>query len=177
MNPLHFFLLFLKASLFSTGGTGNLPSIHTDLMARGWSTDRQFAESLAIGQIAPGPSGLWVISLGFLMDGWRGAMLALAAIIIPPFFVLLLDRIYRRIRHNPAVEGFAQGLSLAIVGIFVVILLKLLHPQWAVWQTGIDIKTISIALASVGLGLTRRVPIVVILLLAGLAGILLHFRF
>ena len=61
---LLFFWLMFKAALVSTSGTGNLPIVHQDFLARGWATDRQFAESLAIGQISPGPSGLWVISLG-----------------------------------------------------------------------------------------------------------------
>ena len=38
INPLIYFLLFLKASLFSTGGFSNLPSLHQDLIANGWAT-------------------------------------------------------------------------------------------------------------------------------------------
>jgi len=89
IEPLTYFWLLLKASLFSTGGTGNLPSLHADLLARGWANEQQFAESLAIGQISPGPSGLWVISLGYLVDGLRGAVLTLIAISLPPLVVLL----------------------------------------------------------------------------------------
>ena len=33
INPFIYFLLFLKASLFSTGGFSNLPSLHQDLIA------------------------------------------------------------------------------------------------------------------------------------------------
>jgi len=64
IEPLLYFWLILKASLFSTGGNGNLPSIHADMLARGWATERHFAEALAIGQIRPGPNGLWVVCLG-----------------------------------------------------------------------------------------------------------------
>ena len=79
MNPWLLFWLLLKASLFSTSGTGNLPILHTDLLALGWATDHNFAEALAIGQISPGPTGLWVISLAFLVDGVRGSLLASTA--------------------------------------------------------------------------------------------------
>jgi len=75
IDALLLFWLMFKAALFSTSGSGNLPILHQDLLARGWATDRNFAESLAIGQISPGPSGLWVISLGYLLDGLRGALL------------------------------------------------------------------------------------------------------
>ena len=72
-HHLALFWIMLRAALLSTTGTGNLPIVHQDLLSRGWATDRQFAESLAIGQISPGPTGLWVISLGYFVGGLRGA--------------------------------------------------------------------------------------------------------
>ena len=71
INPLIYFLLFLKASLFSTGGFSNLPSLHQDLLANGWAKESYFGQSIAIGQISPGPNGLWVISLGYLTYGYQ----------------------------------------------------------------------------------------------------------
>ncbi len=163
-----FFALLLKASLFSTGGMGNVPSLHNDLVPRGWATDTQFGEALAVGQVSPGPNGLWVVSFGYLIAGWRGSMLALVAITLPPLSVLLLERLYSRVKHHPAVEGFVHGLSLAVVGIFAVVLIGLLI------RVGLDVKSIGITLASIGLGLTRRVPVLFILILAGAAGIIIH---
>ena len=168
MNPLHYLWLFLKASLFSTGGMGNLPSLHTDLLARHWATERQFAESLMIGQISPGPNGLWVICLGYLTNGLRGALFAVVAITLPPLLVLLVDRLYRRIQDHPAVEGFMRGLSLAVVGIFAVVLAGILH------SAGLNLHSLLIALGALGLGATRRVPFSLIIALAALAGILLR---
>jgi hypothetical protein len=78
-HSLTLFWIMFRAALLSTTGTGNLPIVHQDLLARRWATDRQFAESLAIGQISPGPTGLWVISLGYLVGGLRGAGLTLVA--------------------------------------------------------------------------------------------------
>ena len=77
INPLLYFLFFLKASLFSTGGFSNLPSLHQDMIASGWAVETDFGESIAIGQISPGPNGLWVISLGYFTYGYLGAALAL----------------------------------------------------------------------------------------------------
>ena len=165
MNLAVFFGLLLKASLFSTGGLGNFPSLHTDLTARGWATEQEFGESLAVGQVSPGPNGLWVISLGYLTAGVPGALLALVAILLPPLLVLAVDRLYRRIQHHPAVEGFVRGLGLAVIGIFAVVLLGLLHG------VGLDSRTIAITLGSIGLGLTRRIPVPVILALAALIGV------
>jgi chromate transporter len=164
MDFLTYFWLFLKASLFSTSGMGNLPSLHNDLIARGWATERQFVESLAVGQVSPGPSGLWVISLGYLTAGLPGAMLACVAICIPPLFVLLLDRLYRRIGAHPAVQGFVRGLGLAVVGVFVVVLGNLLISN------GLDTLSLLIVAGSIVLMLTKRVPLLVLLGLAALVG-------
>ena len=92
--------------------------------------------------------------------------IALIAIIIPPLLVLALEKGYRRIKHHPAVEGFGRGLSLAMVGVFVVVLVGLL------FRIGLDKKSLTITLASLGLCSTRRVPIFVILIMAGVVGLI-----
>lgn len=169
MNSLEFFLLVLRASLLSTSGTGNLPALRSDLVAaRGWTTDHQIAEALAIGQVSPGPSGLWVVSLGYLTDGMRGALLAVVAICLPPLLVIPLGRIYARTKHHPAVEGFVRGLGTAVVGVFAVVMLNLLG------KVGVNVRTVLIALIALGLGASRRVPILVILALAAAFGILVR---
>lgn len=168
MNPLLYFWLFLKASLFSTGGMGNLPSLHADLLARHWATERQFTESLMIAQISPGPNGLWVISLGYLTDGLRGSLFALIALTLPPLFILLVDSLYSRVQHLPAVEGFVRGLGLAVSGIFVFVLLGLMR------DIGVDARSLLLALAAFGLAATRRVPLIGIIGLAAIAGIALR---
>lgn len=168
IDGLLFFGLMLKAALFSTSGIGNLPILHQDLLARGWATDRQFAESLAIGQISPGPSGLWVISLGYLLDGLRGAIFALIAITLPPLLVLLVHGFYRRYGDRPATQGFVRGLGLAVAGIFLVVLVGIMRGA------GVNATNVLIALGALGLGATRRVPVIVVMALAAVVGIALY---
>ena len=168
IHPFTFFGLFLKASLFSTGGFGNLPSLHDDLLRRGWSTERSFAESLMIGQISPGPNGLWTVCLGYLTYGFPGALLSTLAITLPPLLITLVDRFYARIQAHPAVEGFLRGMGLTLTGISVVTLLRLLK---AVPYQG---SSLVILLGAAALGLNRRVPVVAIFMAAALAGLLLR---
>lgn len=168
VEPLLYFWLLLKASLFSTGGTGNLPSIHADLLARGWATDRHFAEALAIGQISPGPNGLWVVCFGYLTYGVAGALMATLAIAIPPFFVLAVAALHRRIGDHPAMQGFVRGLGLAVSGIFLVVVVQLLQ------ESGIDWRSLSLVVAAMALGLTNRVPIPAVLGVAAVVGMVLY---
>jgi chromate transporter len=168
IDPVIYFLLFFKASLFSTGGFSNLPSLHQDLLANRWATEADFGESIAIGQISPGPNGLWVISLGYLTYGYLGALLALLAIILPALLVLVVSALYTRIQQQKWVVGFMRGVSLAVVGILLTVVWTILH------QPGVDWSGWLIAAVAFGLALSRRVNIIVILTLAGVAGYFLY---
>lgn len=168
IDPIIYFLLFLKASLFSTGGFSNLPSLHQDLLTNRWAVDADFGESIAIGQISPGPNGLWVISLGYLTYGFPGAALALLAITLPALLVLVISALYKRIQRQKWVEGFMHGVSLAVVGILLTVIWTILH------QPGSDWKGWIIALGAFGLALSRKVNILLILGLAGLIGYFLY---
>ena len=165
-----FFLLVLKASLFSTGGFGNVPSLHSDLLPRHLAGEAQFAESLAVGQVSPGPNGLWVVSLGYLVGGVGAALAALLAICLPPLLILLVDTAYRRVQHHPFVSGFVRGLSLAVVGVFLIVLFNLLQSVGGK-NAGLSIKSLLIAGASLALGASRRVPVPIIIILAALVGL------
>jgi len=168
IDPLLYFLLFLKASLFSTGGFSNLPSLHQDLISNGWAVEADFGQSIAIGQISPGPNGLWVISMGYLTYGFIGALLALIAITIPALLVLVISAGYTRIEHRAGVQGAMRGVSLAVVGLLLYVVVTILR------QPGVDWKGLLIALAAFGLAFSRKVNILIILSLAGLAGFLLY---
>ncbi len=168
IQPLIYFLLFLKASLFSTGGFSNLPSLHQDLIADGWARETDFGQSIVIGQISPGPNGLWVISLGYLTYGYQGALLALIAITLPPLLVLVVSSVYNRIENQRWIPGLMRGISLTVVGILFTV-------SWSIiGRSGVDWKSWLIGIAAFGLASSRRINLLVILGLAAIAGYLLY---
>ncbi|HEY3993423.1 MAG TPA: chromate transporter [Ktedonobacteraceae bacterium] len=168
INPLIYLLLFIKASLFSSGGISNLPSLHQDLIADGWAGEADFVQSLAIGQISPGPNGLWVICLGYLSYGPLGATLALIAIALPPFLVLAVSAIYERASKLNWVNALMRGVSLAVVGITLSVVWTILS------HSSLDWRSFLLAGGACALALTKRVNIIIILLLAAGAGYLLY---
>jgi chromate transporter len=168
INPLVYLFLFIKASLFSSGGISNLPSLHQDLLAEGWASESNFGQALAIGQISPGPNGLWVISLGYLTYGLPGALLALIAITIPPFLVLAISAVYDRAARLNWVNALMRGVSLAVIGITLSVVWTILS------RSSLDWRSLVLAGGACALALTKRVNIIVILLLAALAGYLLY---
>jgi chromate transporter len=168
VNPLAFFWVFLKASLLSTGGLGNLPFLHRDLLALGWARESDFVTAIAVGNVSPGPTGLWSISLGYLTYGWLGAGLALAALSLPPLLALAVSAFYNRIERQPAVQNFTRGLTLGVIGLTLAVALGLAGVSIADW------RGIVIAAAALGLALSKKVPVIVILALAALAGGLIY---
>lgn len=167
-DPITYFLLILKASFLSSGGLANLPSVHQDLIERRWAQEGQFVEALLIGQLAPGPSGLWVVALGYLTYGFTGAALAAAAIVIPPLLALPMNRLYRRLGDQPAVQGFIAGLILAAAGSVMAVMLGVLRAY------GLDLATVVILTVSVALVGSRRVSRGAVLVLSAAAGVAIY---
>lgn len=167
MSPIEFFITFLKASLFSTGGFGNLPSLHQDLIGNNTATDADFGQAIAVGQLSPGPNGLWVIALGYLTYGLLGALLVAIAITIPPMLVLVLEALHSRIEHRPSVQGLMRGISVAVVGLLIV-------TVWSLLGGGADWKGLIFALGAFALSYSKRIPVLVVLALAAAGGFLVY---
>jgi chromate transporter len=168
MSPLLYLWLFFKASLLSTGGLGNLPFLHKDLMDLGWAKESDFVTAIAVGQVSPGPTGLWTISLGYLTFGWAGAGLALIALSLPPLTVLVIAAFYHRLERLAAVQDFTRGLTLGVIGLTLAVALSLAGSTITDW------RGILIAAGALGLALSIRVPIIAILALAAVAGVLFY---
>ncbi|NWJ48065.1 MAG: chromate transporter [Chloroflexi bacterium] len=168
MNQFAYFLYFLKASLFSSGGLANLPSLHQDLIDNGLAQEADFGHAVTIGQLSPGPNGLWVISLGYLTNGFLGAILTLLAIMIPPALVLVVSAVYNRIESKAWAQGLMRGIQLASVGLVLTV-------SWSiVISLGFDIRSFIVGGAAFLLAFSNRVPVIVILVLAAGGGFLLY---
>jgi chromate transporter len=144
---------------------GNVSSLHDSFVHRGWATNGQFVQAMTVGQLSPGPNGLWVVSLGYLMLGPWGSFAALVGIAIPPLLVIGVEKLYSQVQHHPAVEGFLRGMTLAVVGVFVPILFKLLQ------SSGIDALKLTLVAVAFSLGWFKRIPVAAILALCALAGV------
>jgi len=168
MDMLTFFWLFLKASLLSIGGSGNLPFLHADLIPMGWAKEADFVNAMAVGQVSPGPSGLWSVSLGYLIFGWVGAGLALAALSLPPLLAIGVVYFYDRVQKYQAVQYFSRGLALGVVGLGLAVTFSLAR------STIIDGFGLVIMVLTVLLAMGKKIPVIVILILAAAAGIIFY---
>ena len=168
-----FFLI--GAGAFGGGIAAVSLIIHEVVQVRGWLTATQMNEVIAISQMTPGPiainSGTFV---GYQVGGVAGAVAATLGVITPPLlaltgFVLLVKL------HSHITDGGNERVGDRIKhslkpGIFAMIM-------FAVWSIGsnavTDIATALIAAAGfLILLLVRRLHPVMVVLAAGLAGIL-----
>lgn len=117
MEALDLFVAVLKAAALSVGGLGSLPLLRQELVATGQVTEPQVIEALAIGRLGTGPSGLYVVSLGYFAMGWVGASVALVAATLPPLSMVLLAAYVRRWLLTPWAAGIVRGIALSTSGL------------------------------------------------------------
>jgi len=171
MNIFTLFWEFLKAGLLSFGGLGSLPILVQSLVHNhGWATDAQFGQALAVGRISPGPNGLYVIALGYLVYGVPGAGVAAVANVIPSLLVLPLSSLHRRVARNPRVIGTMRMIGLAVVGILFWTAFSIVRGA----ATGVADWLIALAAPIIVILRPKWNP-VFILLAAGIVGLLLHY--
>jgi len=142
MDPLELFLVLLKDSALALGGLGSLPLLRQDLVATGVATDAQLVQALAIGRLSTGPSGLWVVSLGYQMAGPLGAAMALVASTLPPLVILPATVLARRWLLSVPFAGLVRGAALATAGLLCATGVSLIvpagnAPSW--WQVIVGI--------------------------------------
>jgi len=75
---------------------------------------------------------------------------------------------FSRLEANPLVQDFVRGLALGIVGLTLTVALGLAGSSVVDWGG------VVIALAALGLALSKKAPIILILVLAALAGLVLY---
>jgi chromate transporter len=82
---------FAGISLLAVGGgNATLPAIQQHAISMGWANSEQFLQIYALGQIAPGPSTMYVAGLGYFVSGPAGAIVAGLAFVLPSSILVVL---------------------------------------------------------------------------------------
>ena len=118
MNVVLLYLLLAKATLTTFSGLSSVPIVRADLVERHRVlTDRQLAAAVAAGRTAPGPHGLYLVSVGYSVAGLPGAAAGGLAVVTPAFLIVPMLRYLGRRAERPAVKRAIEAVMLASGGL------------------------------------------------------------
>jgi chromate transporter len=122
------FLVFLKiGSVLFGSGYVLLAFLRADLVERrGWLTEQQLLDAVAVGQVTPGPVFTTATFIGYLLGGPSGAAVATAGIFLPAFaFVALSVPLLPRLRKSVVAGAFLDGVNAASLALMAVVTVQL----------------------------------------------------
>lgn len=164
------FLVFLRigAVLFGSGYV-LLAFLQADLVEqRGWLTEGQLLDAVAVGQITPGPVFSAATFIGYLLAGTQGAALATAGIFLPSFvFVALSGPLVPLLRRSAAAGAFLDGVNVAALALMAIACGTLARAAI------VDTVTACVALASAALLLRTGVNSAWLVLAGAVVGFVL----
>ena len=140
---------FLKLGTWGFGGPVALVGyMQRDLVEqKGWLSDEEYKEGLALAQLAPGPLAAQLgIYIGFVHYGLIGATLTGLAFVLPSFImVVLLGMAYQLYGGLAWMQAVFYGVGAAVIGIIVMSAYKLtiksiskfellaMKAKWLLW--------------------------------------------
>ncbi len=127
VGALALFLSGLKAGLLTFGGAYTaIPFVRSDAVGRGWVTDGQFLDGLALSGVIPAPLIIFASFIGYLAGGLGGALAMTAGIFLPAFaFTLLFYDRLERVVDDQRLHGLLAGVAAGVVGLIIVTTLQL----------------------------------------------------
>lgn len=136
MLPL--FLVFLRiGSIVFGSGYVLLAFLRADLVAhRGWVTDAQLVDAVAIGQITPGPVFTTATFLGYVLRGPVGALVATIGIFLPAFVLVAASGpLIPLIRRSATAGAFLDGVNVASLALMAAVSYQLGRSSLVDWLT------------------------------------------
>lgn len=173
MIYLQLLVSYLRIGFFGFGGGYAMLSLiqHEFVVKHAWLTESQFADIIAVSQIAPGPIAVNSATyIGYSVTGsvW-GAVVATVAVCLPALTIMLLvARFYMKISDNRYVKGAILGIHPMVIGMIAAAALLLMTPA-----TFIDVWS-WIIFGGCLVGTYFKVNPIFLIILSGIAGFLIY---
>ncbi len=167
---LKLFLFFFKTGLLVFGsGLVIVPFLKTYVVDQyHWLGNREFLDAVAIGMISPGPVVVSATFVGYVLNGFPGALSSTVGIFSPSvLFTVAATPLLLRHRDNPRLRGFIRGVTVAVVGV-------LFGTTYLVGKTAIgDWPTAAIGIGTLALLFAlKKIPEPLIVLAGGIVGLI-----
>ena len=137
MAALHLFaphlvdlaLLMVKIDLFAFGGGYvSVPiMLHEVVEVRGWLTQAQFMDGIALGQVTPGPMVMTGVFVGYAVHGLPGATLAAVCVYVPSLIMLSgAAPVAKSLAASPIAQRVLKGSLVSLVGLIAAVAARFL---------------------------------------------------
>lgn len=127
IGALPLFLSGLKAGLLTFGGAYTaIPFVRDDAVGRGWVSEHQFLDGLALSGIIPAPLIIFATFVGYQAGGLAGGLAMTAGIFLPAFAfaMLFFDRL-ERVVEDQRLHRLLEGIAAGVVGIIAATTIEL----------------------------------------------------
>ncbi|MDR5683665.1 MAG: chromate transporter [Armatimonadota bacterium] len=165
------FVSFAKVGMLGYGGgPSSIPLMKAEVIGRGWMSETDFLDALAVGNALPGPIATKMSAyIGYRLAGVLGGAAGLAGTVMPSALLMVgLALTFLGIKDHPKVAAMLHAVRPAVVGL-------LLWTAWDLGPSGVrSWDTLLIALATFAVVSFLRVHPAVAILLAALVGLLLY---
>ncbi len=179
------FLEFLKmGALTFGGGYAMIPFIEETVLRHDWMTTTELVDFIAVSESTPGAFAVNISTyVGSEVEGLLGALLATVGLVLPPFLIIILiAKVYERIKSNTLVQGAMLGLKSTVVGLIAATVLSVGKTIFfseginaAVFQSAEFYVSLGIFAAALFLLLVKKLSPILIIAGSAVIGILFGY--
>lgn len=133
------FLVFAKIGSFTIGGGyAMIPLIRDELVKRGWLSEEELPDIVALAQSAPGVLAVNMsIFAGYKMRGLKGSIAATLGSALPSFLIILMiAMLFTGYQDNPVVIRIFKGIRPVVVSLIAVPMINMArkgNKTWWAW--------------------------------------------
>lgn len=148
-----FYIFFLIGLFTFGGGYAMIPMIQDQVVGKGWMSEAQLTDFIAISETTPGPFAINISTfIGSQTGGILGAICATIGVILPSFIIILIvSLILSKFLNNRFVKGALNGVKPIVLALILSTALLLLiriivfngNSLYSV-DAGFDIKALSL---------------------------------
>jgi chromate transporter len=168
---LKFFWTLFYINLFTIGGGFvMLPLLQREVVDHyHWLTNKEFIDSVAIGQVTPGPLTIMNVFIGYKIFGLWGAFGAVICTYLPSIIIVtIVSHYYLQFKNSRIVNSSFKGIRPAVIGLLAAVAITLGRASI------VDVPTGLIAAGSFAIIVFTKVEPTFVILGAGVAGAMLY---
>ena len=132
------FGVFAKIGAFTIGGGyAMIPLIQAEMSRRGWISEEDLPDIVALSQSAPGVMAVNIsIFAGHKLRGFKGSVAATLGSILPSFIIILaIAMFFTAFKDNPWVERAFKGIRPVVISLIAVPMVKMAQKSCkSVWH-------------------------------------------